>query len=173
MNGIPRRAARMHDGQESFFRLLRRLILAKRYLLGISRLRPEDVWLAAYPKTGSSWLRAIIAGVLRITHDRGIGLDLTSLDEVLPTLGGRTFPRTWSPTTVPRSRYGSVWGPSRGITQPSAPGPSSAPNPSFSRILRPASWRTAFLNGSCERSRLQPRQFETLGRWSRPWSHSG
>lgn len=63
----------------------------------LAALRRDDVWLATFPKTGSSWVRTIVAS---LAH--GDGSTLAAIDEELPALGAGTLARPWTGDPVPR-----------------------------------------------------------------------
>lgn len=82
-------------------RPLAKIRLAIRYARGLATLRPSDVWLAAFPKTGSTWLRFIIAN-LCLQHDGQPPADFHYIANHMPGLGNPSLYRQWPHPTMPR-----------------------------------------------------------------------
>lgn len=55
-------------------------------VLSAPRLRPEDVFLASYPRSGNTWLRAIVAYIL---YDPSRITSLADLNRLVPDIHGR------------------------------------------------------------------------------------
>lgn len=72
ISGWERLASTVKRNQE-----LRRLVIGRR----LRRLEGEDVLLASYPKSGSTWIRCLVATAL------GCGIDYDKLPDMLPPLG--------------------------------------------------------------------------------------
>lgn len=75
--------------------------LATRYALGIAGLRTSDVWLATFPKTGSTWLRTILFHIEEILGGTERTVDFDDLEESMPSLGRTNLLRS-RPHVLPR-----------------------------------------------------------------------
>lgn len=75
--------------------------LAWRYGLGILGLRSNDIWFAAYPKSGSSWFRLILWNIISLTDLNASEVDYRTLDE-MPALGFSNLLKSWEYKTLPR-----------------------------------------------------------------------
>lgn len=53
----------------------------RQYKLGLTNIRPSDIFLASYPKSGNTWLRFIIANIL----SKGGEVSFRNIDEYVPT----------------------------------------------------------------------------------------
>lgn len=73
-----------------------RAAVAARTARDLLALRPDDVWLATFPKTGSSWVRSIVSA---LAHGEAAGL--AEIDRAVPALGAGTVAEPWG-GTVPR-----------------------------------------------------------------------
>ena len=63
----------------------------------LAALRRDDVWLATFPKTGSSWVRSVVS---ELAH--GDAASLSEIDRALPALGAGTLGEPWGGEDVPR-----------------------------------------------------------------------
>jgi len=73
-----------------------------RHLAGICCLRGRDVWLTSFPRAGSTWLRTILANVIRVAAGQHSGITPSELDALMPTLGLSDLSRPWSQPCLPR-----------------------------------------------------------------------
>jgi Sulfotransferase domain len=75
--------------------------LALLYGVGIAGLRRDDIWLASFPRSGSTWVRYILCNYIAAQDLEGIEMDLVLLDEMMPALGRSNLLEAW-PYTTPR-----------------------------------------------------------------------
>lgn len=73
-----------------------RSAVAARAARDLLSLRADDVWLATFPKTGSSWVRTILS---ILAHGDAAGL--ADIDRTVPALGAGTLGEPWT-ADVPR-----------------------------------------------------------------------
>lgn len=73
-----------------------RAATAARTARDLVALRREDVWLATFPKTGSSWFRSILG---HLVYEEPV--PLTEIDRKVPALGAGTLGEPWA-SDVPR-----------------------------------------------------------------------
>ena len=64
---------------------MRRLGLASRYALGLARLRPRDVLVGSFPRSGSTYLRFLTA--YAVAGEHAPALDFAALNRRMPELG--------------------------------------------------------------------------------------
>jgi estrone sulfotransferase len=76
--------------------------LAFNYGTGVLALRPEDVWFASFPRTGSTWLRFILCNVISLQEMDGADVDFHMVDDVIPALGRPGLFRPWTYQSMPR-----------------------------------------------------------------------
>ncbi|MFQ5536403.1 MAG: sulfotransferase domain-containing protein [Gemmatimonadota bacterium] len=72
-----------------------RFRLAARYLEGLAHLGEDDVLLACFPKSGSTWVRFVLANLLSLRFWDGAPLDFATLDRTLPELGVNRLGAPW------------------------------------------------------------------------------
>lgn len=76
--------------------LTRRMAALGRYASGLRRLDPErDRVLAAFPKSGSTWVRFVLCNLVSLRFWNGKPLDFPLLDRTLPELGVSTLAEEW------------------------------------------------------------------------------
>ncbi|MEO0560095.1 MAG: sulfotransferase domain-containing protein [Bacteroidota bacterium] len=63
-----------------------RFHLLRRYARGVARMRASDVLVASFPRSGSTRLRLILAGLL--TRDSSVRLSHEAFEQTVPELGG-------------------------------------------------------------------------------------
>jgi len=73
-----------------------------RNINGVTGLRPEDVWLTSFPRSGNSWMRIILANVIYLTEKEGKEVDLRTLAYLLPSFGFADLHLSWQYQCVPR-----------------------------------------------------------------------
>ncbi len=81
---------------------LHRLRQVARHLAGVCYLRPGDIWLTSFPRSGSTWLRTILANLMRVAGGQHSGITPSELDSMMPTLGLSDLSRPWSQPCLPR-----------------------------------------------------------------------
>lgn len=74
-----------------------------RYVRGISALQPTDVWLASFPKAGSTWVRFFLCNLVCLTEQGGRHVDFPVLDAMMPALGFSPLHRPWPHQVIPRT----------------------------------------------------------------------
>ena len=76
--------------------------LAFNFGTGVMALRPEDVWFASFPRTGSTWLRFILCNIISLREMKGVDVDFHMVDDVIPALGRPGLFKAWQYRTLPR-----------------------------------------------------------------------
>ncbi len=84
---------------EGIFMLIRRI---KNYLTDMTHLRKDDVILAAFPKTGSTWVRFILCNLISLNEWNGKVVDFDTLNDTLFSFGQGRLPQAWPYHTLPR-----------------------------------------------------------------------
>lgn len=73
-----------------------RLAHLARHLAGIARLDPDhDRILAAFPKSGSTWVRFVLCNLVSLRYWKGRPLDFPLLDRTMPELGVTSLAPPW------------------------------------------------------------------------------
>jgi len=72
------------------------------YAKGIVGLKPQDVWLASFPKAGNTWLRFLLCNVISQLELDGRLVDFYLLDETMPALGASDLRLPWPYASMPR-----------------------------------------------------------------------
>jgi Sulfotransferase domain len=62
-----------------------------KYVRGLAGLRESDVILAAFPKSGSTWLRFLFCNLGSLLEWRGSDVDFEILNKVMPSLASNLF----------------------------------------------------------------------------------
>ncbi len=73
-----------------------------RHLAGVRYLRPGDIWLTSFPRSGSTWFRTILANLIRLDSGQHDGITPSELDTMMPTLGLSDLSRPWPECCLPR-----------------------------------------------------------------------
>lgn len=73
-----------------------------RYGCGILGLRKNDVWLASFPRAGSTWVRFILCNIIMLNEFNGRDVDYRVTDEVMPALGRSNILKSWQVKSLPR-----------------------------------------------------------------------
>lgn len=79
--------------------ILRRAI---RYGRGVIGLRADDVLLASFPRSGSTWLRFFLAHFVSLRELDGSAIGFERLNAMLPELGASDLLAPWPYTSIPR-----------------------------------------------------------------------
>lgn len=80
----------------------RRARLMRQYMLGMKGLRSDDVLLASYPRSGSTWLRFILFHYIGLVEDGGWDADFHKLDDKMVALGRSDLRKPWPHDALPR-----------------------------------------------------------------------
>jgi len=72
------------------------------YLTGVVGIGPDDIILASYPRSGSTWVRLILYHLLDSTEGIDRQLNFNTLDEIMVELGGRNLLEPWDFQVLPR-----------------------------------------------------------------------
>lgn len=72
------------------------------YARQIPWLTENDVWLASFPRAGSTWLRFILCNILSTSELDNAPVHFPTLEQIMPGLGRPEFQRTWKFQTLPR-----------------------------------------------------------------------
>jgi estrone sulfotransferase len=80
----------------------RSLKIAAEYAVGFLGLRDEDILLASYAKSGSTWVRFFLCNLISIGEWGAKGIDWQTLDATLPELGVSNLLRAWPHPAIPR-----------------------------------------------------------------------
>lgn len=73
-----------------------RIGLLTRYARGLMNLRREDVLLASFPKSGSTWVRFVLCHLITLRYWNGKDLDFGLLDATMPEFGVSDLDRPWA-----------------------------------------------------------------------------
>lgn len=76
--------------------------LVSRYTVGLLGLRRNDIWLASFPRVGSTWVRFVLCNLISLSELDGREVDFHFLDATMPALGESNLLATWQIRTVPR-----------------------------------------------------------------------
>ncbi|MCB9140019.1 MAG: sulfotransferase domain-containing protein [Caldilineaceae bacterium] len=86
-------------------RFSEKLQLARRYAPGIIGLKPSDVLIASFPKSGNTWVRFLLCNYMLITECKNtedIIVDFHVLDKTMPALGFSNLLEPWQHDSLPR-----------------------------------------------------------------------
>jgi hypothetical protein len=72
------------------------------YLTGVAGIGSEDIILASYPRSGSTWVRFVLYHLIDLTEGIDRQLDFDTLDEVMVELGGKNLLESWDYQVLPR-----------------------------------------------------------------------
>jgi len=73
-----------------------------RYATGIVALRPGDVWLASFPRTGNTWVRTLLANLISLSELTGREVDHHYVRDTMPSLGSSNLLEPWPFKALPR-----------------------------------------------------------------------
>jgi len=74
-----------------------------RHIVGLARLRDEDVWLASFPRSGSTWVRTILLNTMLCVEGEPAASGSTPhFLELLPNYGFSDLSQPWPFSCVPR-----------------------------------------------------------------------
>ncbi len=73
-----------------------------RNAIGVAGLKPDDVWLPSFPRSGNSWLRIILGNILYLSEDPEQEVDLRTLGELCPVMGYTNLMKPWNHEILPR-----------------------------------------------------------------------
>lgn len=79
--------------------MLRKVV---RYALGIIGLNQDDVVLASYPRSGSTWVRFFFCNLISLQEWDGQTVDFETLNETMPEFGVNNLMSPWLHKTIPR-----------------------------------------------------------------------
>lgn len=74
----------------------------KNYLMDVKHLRKDDVILAAYPKTGSTWVRFMLCNLISLNEWNGKIVDFETLNDTLISFGQGRLTQEWPYRSLPR-----------------------------------------------------------------------
>lgn len=72
------------------------------YTLGVAGLRHQDVLLASFPRSGSTWVRFLLAHLINVREAREPAIDFPTLDRMMPALGANNLLPHWPHAAIPR-----------------------------------------------------------------------
>jgi hypothetical protein len=75
---------------------------AIQYGQGIIGLKKDDIILAAFPKSGSTWVRFFFCNLISICEWNGKPVDFSLMDGTMPELGVDNLIKQWPHRTIPR-----------------------------------------------------------------------
>jgi len=75
---------------------------AIRYAQGLLGLRRDDILLASFPRSGSTWIRFFLCNLISLREMGGREVDFPLLDATMVELGVDDLRRPWSHETIPR-----------------------------------------------------------------------
>jgi estrone sulfotransferase len=79
-----------------------RMKLLALYALGFAGMRAEDIILASFPRSGSTWVRFVLCNLISLREWNGKEVEFALLNETMPALGANTLLRRWPHSTIPR-----------------------------------------------------------------------
>lgn len=72
------------------------------YAIGLIGLKKDDVWLASFPKAGSTWIRFILANIVYLSEEREEYLDYHYVAQAMPAIGRSNLLKSWRQKSLPR-----------------------------------------------------------------------
>lgn len=73
-----------------------------RYTVGLAALRASDVWLASFPKSGSTWVRFFFCNYANLAQGIEEDVDFHRLDDTMVALGYSDLRAPWTHSSIPR-----------------------------------------------------------------------
>lgn len=73
-----------------------------RLLTALAGLRRDDVWLACYPKAGSTWIRFLLCNVAYVEERDGAPVNFETVSRTMPSFGRSDLTREWPFQAIPR-----------------------------------------------------------------------
>lgn len=82
--------------------MLSKLQIAKRYAQGIAGLKKEDIILASFEKSGSTWIRFFLCNIISECEWDGRTVDFHTVNRTMPELGVSNLMKPWPHEAIPR-----------------------------------------------------------------------
>jgi estrone sulfotransferase len=78
------------------------ILRAARYITGIMGLRPNDILLSSFPRSGNTWVRFLIANYISVMFEDKLEITFPVLDKMMPEIGVSNLLEGWRYKDVPR-----------------------------------------------------------------------
>lgn len=72
------------------------------YATGVAGLRPDDVLLSSFPRSGNTWVRFLLCNLISLHELNGETIDFPLLNKMMPELGANYLLSPWRWNTLPR-----------------------------------------------------------------------
>jgi sulfotransferase family protein len=72
------------------------------YTLGFLGVRREDVILSSFPRSGSTWVRFLLANLIDLVESNSGPIDFPLLNKTMPALGTNNLLEAWPHSAIPR-----------------------------------------------------------------------
>lgn len=82
--------------------MLNTLHLTIKYIQGILGMNKEDIILASYQKSGSTWVRFFLCNIISLSEWDGKVVDFRTLDSTMPEIGVSNLMKPWPYSSLPR-----------------------------------------------------------------------
>lgn len=73
-----------------------------RFSISVMGLRRSDVWLASFPRSGSTWMRMILCNIISLCELGHARVDYHTLGATMPSLGRNNLLKPWRHKILPR-----------------------------------------------------------------------